>query len=126
MMPSKPERCGTHAVQGAGFAHAVKRSPVLIFSHGGGEARETYTAQLEDLASHGYAVAAVTHTYEAALAIFPDGRHIVLAPKRWVPSKVSGIAGLPPAEEANPDRLQWWAEDIGFVLSELDRENRTG
>jgi predicted dienelactone hydrolase len=101
----------------------VKRSPVLIFSHGGGEARETYTAQLEDLASHGYAVAAITHTHEAALAIFPDGRHILLTPKRWPPPTVSTIEGLPPSEEANSDRLRWWADDIRFVLDELTREN---
>src|SRR5262249_47279025 len=54
----------THAIQGAPFTRAAKRSPVLVFSHGGGEARETYTAQLGDLASHGYVVAAVTHTYD--------------------------------------------------------------
>src|SRR5262249_9173890 len=86
-------------------------------SHGGGELRETYTAQLEDLASHGYAVAAITHTYDSALAIFPDGRHVVLAPKRWPPATTSTIEGLPLSEEANPERLQWWADDIRFVLA---------
>jgi Platelet-activating factor acetylhydrolase, isoform II len=101
----------------------VNRAPVLIFSHGGGEARETYTAQLEDLASHGYAVAAITNTHEAALAIFPDGRQILLTPKRWPRPTVSTIEGLPPSEEANPDRLNWWADDIRFVLNELTRLN---
>ena len=121
--PIKAGLVRTHAIQGVPFARSVKRSPVLIFSHGGGEARETYTAQLEDLASHGYAVAAITHTHEAALAIFPDGRHILLTPKRWPRPTVSTIEGLPPSEEANPDRLRWWADDIRFVLNELTREN---
>ena len=122
----KAGRVRTHAIQGAPFARSVKRSPVLVFSHGGGEARETYTAQLEDLASHGYVVAAITHTYDAVLAVFPDGRHVVLAPRRWPPSTVSSIERLPPSEEANPDRLRWWADDIRFVLNELSRENRIG
>jgi predicted dienelactone hydrolase len=116
----------THATQGAPFARSAKPSPVLIFSHGGGEARETYTAQLEDLASHGYVVAAITHTYESALAVFPDGRHVLFAPGRWPPPMTSSIEGLPPSEETNPDRLQWWANDIRFVLNELSRENRSG
>jgi Platelet-activating factor acetylhydrolase, isoform II len=116
----------THAIEGAPFAHSAKRSPVLVFSHGGGEARETYTAQLEDLASHGYVAAAITHTYEAVLAIFPGGRHVVLTPKRWPPPMASAIEGLPPSQEANPDRLRWWADDIRFVLDELTRENRNG
>ena len=33
---------------------------------------------------------------------------------------------MPPSEEANPDRLRWWADDIRFVLNELTRENRIG
>jgi len=110
----------THGVRGAPFARSAKRSPVLIFSHGGGEARETYTAQLEDLASHGYVVAAITHTYEAVLAVFPDGRHVVSSSKRW-PARTSSQP-----REANPDRLRWWADDIRFVLNELGRENRIG
>jgi hypothetical protein len=121
----KSGRVRTHTIQDAAFVRSLKRSPVLIFSHGGGEARETYTAQLEDVASHGYVVAAITHTYESVLAVFPDGRHVVFA-RNWPPPTVSSIQGLPPSEEANPDRLRWWADDIRFVLNELTRENRAG
>ena len=122
----KTGRVQTHAIQGAPFARSAQKTPVLIFSHGGGEARETYTAQLEDVASHGYVVAAITHTYEAVLAVFPDGRHVVLAGKRWPPPTVSSIEGLPPSEEANADPLRWRSDDIRFVLNELSRENGIG
>jgi predicted dienelactone hydrolase len=37
---------------------------VLIFSPGGGMGREVYAAQPEDLASHGYVAAAISHPYE--------------------------------------------------------------
>ena len=116
-------RVRTHARQRAPFARSVRRVPLLIFSHGGGEARETYSGQLEDLASHGFAVAAISHTHEAVLTILPDGRHIRLAPGRWPRPTKSAIAGLPPSEEANQDRLQWWANDISFVIEELANIN---
>jgi predicted dienelactone hydrolase len=97
---------------------------VLIFSHGGGEARETYAAQLEDLASHGYVVAAISHTYDAVLTVFPDGRHAGFAPGRWPRPATSAIPHLPPGQEASLDRMQWWADDIRLALDELTRENR--
>ena len=115
----------TFAFEGVPFARSATRTPLLIFSHGGGEARETYTAQLGDLASHGYVVAAITHSYESVLAVFPDGRHALLRPDLWPQATSTTIPGLPPTEEANPDKLRWLAEDIRFVLSELSRHSRT-
>lgn len=56
-------RVQTHAVENAPFARRAGPSPVLVFSHGFGNLSRTYTAQLEDLASHGYVVAAIAHTY---------------------------------------------------------------
>jgi predicted dienelactone hydrolase len=119
----KAGRVRTHAVAAPAYARGAGRSPVLLFSHGGGEAREAYATQLADLASHGYAVAALTHTFDSVLAVFPDGRHASLLPDRWPPPRASAIPHLPPSEEANADRLQWWADDIRFVLDELTRLN---
>ena len=114
-------RVRTHATEGAPFARSLPQTAVLIFSHGGGEMRETYTTQLVDLASHGYIVAAISHTHEAAAVSFSDGRRIVLTPNRWPRPTVSEIEGLPPSQEANPDRLRWWADDIRFVFDQLIR-----
>ncbi|KAH8882076.1 hypothetical protein GQ53DRAFT_588173, partial [Thozetella sp. PMI_491] len=47
--------------------------PVLIFSHAFGASRLLYTAQLQDLASQGWVIVAIDHTYEAFLVEFPDG-----------------------------------------------------
>jgi hypothetical protein len=113
------DRARTHAVQAAPFARGLERAPLLIFSHGGGEMRETYTAQLVDLASHGYVVAAITHTYDAAVAVFPDGRRVLYAASRWPKPTTSSIEGLPPGQEPSRERLRWWADDIRFVLGEL-------
>jgi predicted dienelactone hydrolase len=119
----REDRVRTHARQRVPFARSVRHVPLLIFSHGGGEGRETYSGQLEDLASHGFVVAAISHTHEAVLTIFPDGRHIRLTPGRWPRPTKSAIAGLPPSQEANQDRLQWWANDIRFVIDELAKIN---
>ncbi len=104
----------THAVEHAPFARSLRRVPVLLFSHGGGAMREIYTAQLEDLASHGYAVIAITHTYDAALTVFPDGRRIGLHAPPGTPSEQEMNAKI----NAGIERM---ATDIRFVLHELMR-----
>ncbi|MEU7109066.1 dienelactone hydrolase family protein [Streptomyces sp. NPDC046215] len=61
----------THAVTGARPAPVPR--PLVVLSPGLGMSRLTLTALGEDLASRGYAVAAVDHTYEAPVE-FPGGR----------------------------------------------------
>jgi predicted dienelactone hydrolase len=102
----------THATAGAPFASSLRRSPLLIFSPGGGMIRELYTAQLEDLASHGYVVAAITHTYDGFATIFPDGSPILYDSKRW--PRQPSVEG-----EANLNQLEWHTDDIRFVIDEL-------
>jgi dienelactone hydrolase len=50
------------------------RYPVVLFSPGYGLNREQGTALVEDLASHGYVVVTISHTYESAEVEFPDER----------------------------------------------------
>lgn len=61
----------THATLNA--PAAPKARPLVVLSPGFGMSRFTLTALGEDLASRGYAVAAVDHTYEAPVE-FPGGR----------------------------------------------------
>jgi predicted dienelactone hydrolase len=116
----KTSRLQTHAVEGAPFARSVDRSPVLIFSHGMGTVSQIHTAQIEDLVSHGYVVAAITHTYDAWLTVFPDGRRI---PFERIQREAAGRT-----EEQRiayeDTRVEVWANDISFVLNELALHNR--
>jgi len=48
--------------------------PVVVFTHGYTGTFTDYTFLYEDLASRGYVVASVDHTYEATAVEFPDGR----------------------------------------------------
>ncbi|MBL3658776.1 alpha/beta hydrolase family protein [Fulvivirga sediminis] len=47
--------------------------PVLIFSHGYGSQPSGYYALLTEIASHGYVIINMNHTYEGLGATFPDG-----------------------------------------------------
>ena len=49
-----------------------------MFSHGFGGIPSSYTALLEDLASHGYAVLSIVHPYEATAATLADGQVVPL------------------------------------------------
>jgi hypothetical protein len=109
----------THAFAAAPYARSAKQSPVLIFSPGGGMVREIYAAQFEDLASHGYVVAAISHPYDAIVTLFPNGRHIAYSEQRW--PKPPSLEG-----EANLNQLEWHANDMRFVLDELTRANLAG
>ncbi|MHA6619773.1 alpha/beta hydrolase family protein [Pseudonocardia sp. DLS-67] len=71
----------TNAVAGAPAVREDTRYPVLIFSHGRGGYRQHNTAQVEELVSHGYVVAAIDHPHASAGVIFPDGRQVDMDPR---------------------------------------------
>ncbi|HEY3479646.1 MAG TPA: acetylhydrolase, partial [Streptomyces sp.] len=59
--------------EGAPVLRAGGRLPVVVFSHGAHDHRADTTVVVQELASHGYAVVTVDHTYDA-FSEFPDGR----------------------------------------------------
>jgi predicted dienelactone hydrolase len=64
----------SHSYVDAPLAHAEPRYPVLIFSHGYGGTTWQNTPQMEELASHGFIVLSLGHTYESGAVPFPGGR----------------------------------------------------
>ncbi|MEV8517013.1 acetylhydrolase [Dactylosporangium sp. NPDC051484] len=64
---------------GAPVRHSGGRLPVVVFSHEAHDQRADTTIVVQELASHGYMVVTVDHTYDAFVE-FPDGRR--LAPLR--------------------------------------------
>jgi hypothetical protein len=69
----------TPARLGAAVAPLPAGCPVVLYSPGAEVDREFGTTQAADLASHGYIVATIDHTYEAAEVVFPGGRIAVQA-----------------------------------------------
>jgi hypothetical protein len=89
--------------------------PVLIFSHGWAGFKEQNIFQVEELASHGYIVVGINHTYGAILSVFPDGREIPRSPDA-LPSGVSQAE----YDVASNTLVRQWAGDIAFVLDTLE------
>ncbi|MFB6719088.1 alpha/beta hydrolase family protein [Kribbella sp. NPDC056345] len=80
--------------------------PVVLFSPGYYHSRFQNTAQLEELASHGYVVVAIDHTHETPVE-FPGGR--------LVPGTGEPIATTPAYRSAIASRVA----DTRFVLDQL-------
>ena len=92
--------------------------PVVVFTHGYTGTFTDYTFLFEDLASRGYVVAAVDHTYEATAVEFPDGRF------------VKSVFGSHLAENTLRSDGQSFSlavsvrsKDLQFVVDELGRLN---
>ncbi|MCB5165774.1 alpha/beta hydrolase [Streptomyces bambusae] len=83
--------------------------PLLLFGHGRKGGRGNGTALAEDLAAHGYLVAAVDHTYDAAVVEFPGGR------------VVRSVLPEEPADWEAQERLEIAARvgDLRFVAGAL-------
>jgi dienelactone hydrolase len=64
----------TNAVGDARPAGRQHSLPLVVLSPGFTNSRSSLTALAEDLASHGYVVAGIDHTYESHATAFPDGR----------------------------------------------------
>ncbi|MFG3052476.1 alpha/beta hydrolase family protein [Kitasatospora sp. NPDC048239] len=63
----------THARQDAPVLPGGAPRPVVLYSAGLGDPRTWGTGLVEDLASRGYVVVTVDHTYDASEVAFPDG-----------------------------------------------------
>ncbi|MFD8811723.1 alpha/beta hydrolase family protein [Streptomyces sp. NPDC059627] len=70
----------THAHEGAPVDRNRGPYPVVCYSPGAGDPRSLGTTLCDDLASRGYVVVMLDHTYDATAVQFPDGRveHTVL------------------------------------------------
>ncbi len=73
-------RTPTHSYLDAPVSAAQPNYPVLIYSPGLPGIGVSATAQVEELASHGYIVAVVNHPYITAWTMFPDGHVVTVLP----------------------------------------------
>ena len=93
--------------------------PVLVFSPSGNPPH-FYTALFEELASHGYVVAGISHTYETIpISAFPNGGVRLLNPKSL--AGAFSIPGKRPYAEDLRERaglIDMKAADIRFVVGE--------
>jgi len=107
----------TNVFENVPFARGNQKFPLLIFSHGWGNPTFLYTAELEDIVSHGYVVAAIDHPYDTAYTRFPDGTVALFAQKSFdaASSKPQGL------NMYARDRVEVMAEDNRFATNEILR-----
>lgn len=103
----------THAKDNLEVSDAQPNYPVILFSHGAGTTMEIETSQSEDLASHGYIVVDVDHTFVSAATNFPD--RVVTARE--------ATTNFDTPEPAEPI-TQIMADDSKFVIAQLGKLNR--
>jgi dienelactone hydrolase len=97
----------TNAVSDARPAGRPRSLPLVVLSPGFTNSRSTLTALAEDLASHGYVVAGIDHTYESHATAFPDGR------------VTTCLARQAPRRDRMEEVAAGRAADVCFVLDEL-------
>lgn len=112
------EAIQTHSVDQAPLATGTAHYPVLIFEPGMGKMPTHYTTLLEDLASHGYIVFAITPTYSANTVVFPDGRIVEASP-------AGNLDDASDLQAAGNQLVSVWASDVSFVMNQLDMLNTT-
>ncbi|GAA4637137.1 lipase [Actinoallomurus vinaceus] len=103
--PETISRIRTYAHTDARPTHG--RFPLVVLSPGLTLPRAVLSGLAEDLASRGYVVALVDHTYEAAGITFPDGKTLACV-----------ICDRPPAG-GPPAIAESRARDITFVIDQL-------
>ncbi|NUW32444.1 alpha/beta hydrolase [Nonomuraea sp. SMC257] len=106
--PDGLSRTRTNAFTGAEPAGRRRSLPLVVMSPGFTWPRSSLTSLAEDLASRGYVVASVDHTYENFATTFPDGR----------------VTTCAACENINADGfgqkvIRNRAVDISFVLDQL-------
>jgi pimeloyl-ACP methyl ester carboxylesterase len=87
---------------------------VILFSHGWNGFNAQNTSQALELASHGYIVIGIQHTYGAVVTVFPDG---TVAPNN--PNALPKDADDPNYEVVARKLVHQWAGDMTFVLDQF-------
>jgi pimeloyl-ACP methyl ester carboxylesterase len=100
------------------LAEASKPYPVILFSHGWNGFNAQNTGQALQLASHGYVVVGVQHTYGAVVTVFKDG---TIAKNN--PSALPDGAPDDEYEVAAQKLADQWAGDLAFALDFLEEQN---
>ncbi|MFJ6774777.1 alpha/beta hydrolase family protein [Kitasatospora sp. NPDC091257] len=111
-------RARSRSVFDAPVAGGGERFPVVLFSPGSGGVRTQNTAWAEELASHGYVVAALDHPYDSAAVVLADGRTIT--------TETASSGDRDKDDELAAGWTAVRAADLGFVLTRLDTLDRGG
>jgi predicted dienelactone hydrolase len=102
----------SHAVDNAPIAKSPRTFPVVLFSPGAFGTSFQYSGAIEDLASHGYIVAAIEHTSEVFGVVFLDGKVHVYSPAK-IPKQAIPTPGS--TKEEYEAKLEEWYRHNGLA-----------
>jgi Platelet-activating factor acetylhydrolase, isoform II len=106
----------TDVVENAPMPTGERKFPLLLFAHGWGNPTFLYTAELEDIVSHGYIVAAIDHPYDTIYTRFPDGDVTFFAQERFNMQAAKQPHGL---SAYSKERVEVMANDNQYALTQL-------
>ncbi|MDR0268000.1 dienelactone hydrolase [Paenibacillus sp.] len=106
----------SHSYENAEVSGSNATYPLIILNHGYGSSKIFQTSQAENLASHGYIVASIDHTYSTFATVFPDGRTTTMKTDEELigEKKYRNKVG------------KMWTDDVSFTLDQLERINSGG
>jgi len=143
------KKIASHSYLNASIVKSNNKFPLLIFNHGNSFYAAQNTLLMEELASHGYLVISIDHTYHASWVQFPDERIVYYQSEGSIEFSEEDISkyeekakndaraflygpyddyykamksGIEGSVDMN-DRVEVWIDDIEFVLNELERNN---
>ncbi|HEX3052141.1 MAG TPA: hypothetical protein VHP83_15890 [Aggregatilineaceae bacterium] len=107
----------SNAYPDAPLADDLVTYPVVVFDPGFSPAPRQYSVIIEELASHGYVVFAVSHPYVTTVTVFPDGRVIE-------PINSNRLSTLwAPRDIYDGEFEDVWVPDTTFVLDQIEALN---
>lgn len=135
----------SHTFANVPLAEVKTEFPVVVFSHGYDGFAAQNIMQMQELASHGYVVFGIGHTYETIVNVFPDGRIIPASKTRIAefskPNQKASqlyekyMAATNQAEKVDlakqflkekplvNESLGVWTADMRFILDEIEKMN---
>lgn len=133
----------TNSFIGAPISNNQARYPVLIFSHGYESHPSMYHSFVEEIASHGYIIFFINHTYESSGTSLPDGTTIFtdtatvnssfdwskiephynryLEAKTEEEKKIAIFGAL--KSTGFHDRVKYWAKDVTYLIDQISDNN---
>jgi dienelactone hydrolase len=108
-----------HSFENAPVASFQSIYPVIIFSQAGFSVL-SYSAIIEEMASHGYVIVGINHTYDAPVTVFSDGRVIPVS-KEFMEGVNSRAGSIKESLRFRAAVADYKTADIEFVVDQLEK-----
>jgi Platelet-activating factor acetylhydrolase, isoform II len=113
-----------HSFENAPVAAFQPIYPVIIFSQAGFSVL-SYSAIIEEIASYGYVIVGINHTYDAPVTVFSDGR-VVPASPQFMEGINSRAGSIEESFQFRAAVADYKTADINFVVDQLEKITNKG